>query len=741
MQKNIKLNTVISQDNRTLVHLTSQNENVNWSKWDNIVTSLEDYTKWSMLNTNIVGILLLNMSNTDENHTLLYEVSQRVKLLLLTNDIIQQKSAEYWNDNFDNLINISEAHNIYPYIGNIFDGTIQDALAISTVIMRYNRLILSKNINLSTLRKEVLLKHGIIIEYNKEPEQSILVLQYFKHPNNTRLRELRECLSHNCGNILLDKIVLLTEKDYSSEWAKIKGREKIEQIVIGKRLAYYDFLNYIKNSISDNYFTILANADIYFDNTLHYLWKIKMDNKMLALLRWDVQPNREDEPVLFGPRSDSQDCWIMHSKSIKEREWNSSVFSYDLGHPGCDNKFICDMMRCKFLVSNPALSIKSYHIHTSNIRNYTFKDDIKSDFYVFIDPSHITNMKQNKTPNVKPEYLTNEMVEFQVKSSSISNAITYCTLLEKENRFKWEADIENYYFDKIPIYNWKNACVTYNGLVYDLWNIYVGNYTDDADNDTYKYWNNVDINIFSQLQRCKQMLAIPFNGLEYLKKPNTYTLFYLARALRLLKQYPEASFWLTRGFEKLFNILEIDSKSLNTLTFGDVNSVYADEVIGWLPGPYELGKEDIDALRERYPKWTSLPTSKKCVIIKNNMIQNNTIQNISRVLGEDWNIDIVESIANADYEEYCGASLCIYFGGKGKREEWSKVWTLPKECCLIEFQREIELDGELQHIAHISGLKSWIYFINEESDSEIQDKIIESIRKWINKNEDELYGV
>jgi hypothetical protein len=629
------------------------------------------------------------MPNTDENHSLLYELSQKVKVLFLTDKIIQQKSTEYWNDNFNNLINISEAHTIYPYIGHVFNNTIQDALSISAMIMRYNRIVFfDKFCELTTERKDVLMMHHISIEYNKEPEQCILVLQYFKHSNNMRLRELRECLVHNCENSFIDRIIMLTEKDYSSEWAKIKGREKIEQVVIGKRLTYYDFLNYVKKSVSDNCFTILANADIYFDKTLEYLWKIKMDNKMMALLRWDVQPNRDDEPVLFGPRSDSQDCWILHSDSIKKRDWDSSIFSYDLGHPGCDNKFICDMMRSKFLVSNPALSIKSYHIHTSNVRNYTFKDDIKSDFYVFIDPSHITNMKQNKTPNGKPEYLTNDTVEFQVKSSSISNAITYSTLLEKEGRFKWEADIDNYYFDKIPLYNWKNSCVTYNGLVYDLWNIYVGNFADDAEVDTYKYWNSVDINIFSQLQYCKKMLAIPFNGIEYLKKPNTYTLFYLARALRLLKAYPDSYFWCTKGFDKLFNILGLGDCKFNTLTFGDVNAVYADEVVGLLPGPYELGREDVDSLREKYTKWIAEPTSKKCVIIKNNMIHNNTIQNISRILGEEWECNVVESIANADYEEYCGASLCIYFGGKGKRDEWSKIWTLPKGCCLIEFQRE-----------------------------------------------------
>ena len=76
-------------------------------------------------------------------------------------------------------------------------------------------------------------------------------------------------------------------------------------------------------------------------------------------------------------------------------------------------------------------------------------------------------------PPGTPSMISNELVSFEVKSSSMSNEITYCTMLEREKRYKWEPTVENNYFEaSIPLYKWDNAAVTPNGVVYDLYNIF-----------------------------------------------------------------------------------------------------------------------------------------------------------------------------------------------------------------------------------------------------------------------------
>ena len=53
--KIITLNTPCIRNQRTLIWLQTQ-EQYNWSKWDAVVTSLDDYYKWSKY-TSIVGII------------------------------------------------------------------------------------------------------------------------------------------------------------------------------------------------------------------------------------------------------------------------------------------------------------------------------------------------------------------------------------------------------------------------------------------------------------------------------------------------------------------------------------------------------------------------------------------------------------------------------------------------------------------------------------------------------------
>jgi hypothetical protein len=221
--------------------------------------------------------------------------------------------------------------------------------------------------------------------------------------------------------------------------------------------------------------------------SLSVLWRMDLKDRMLALLRWDDSADGE-EPVLFGPRADSQDTWILLSDSIKDKTWPYATFDFPLGQPGCDNAFAGHMLRNRISLSNPALTFQTFHLHNSNVRNYTKKDMIVSDLYINLVPTYLIDTKQEQVPKDKAPAICNELVTFEVKSSSISNEITYCTMLEKEGRYKWEPTVENHYFEPaIPVYRWKNACVTPNGLVYDPYTIYVGKHVEE---DRFNYWKD-----------------------------------------------------------------------------------------------------------------------------------------------------------------------------------------------------------------------------------------------------------
>ena len=56
--KLLNLNAPTVRNNRTLIWLSNQSNQIDWSKWDAIVSSVESYEKWCMYKTNIVGLVL-----------------------------------------------------------------------------------------------------------------------------------------------------------------------------------------------------------------------------------------------------------------------------------------------------------------------------------------------------------------------------------------------------------------------------------------------------------------------------------------------------------------------------------------------------------------------------------------------------------------------------------------------------------------------------------------------------------
>lgn len=731
--KLLTLTAPIVRNQRTLVYLKDfALEPINWSRWDAIVTSIDEYKYWSV-KANVVGIIITQVDgDTNEYLDELYQISKKVPLVLISQAVLSLKSEEYWSENFDNILNIDNIIDQYPFIRIVWDGSLDDAVSIFGLLCRYNRIVNCKPSaeRLSVMPSNITFANGI------QPNKVWVFTQFFKHKDARRFNEIRECLAKNCACEYIDRIVLINEKDYSSEYKNIPGSQKIQQVILGKRLTYADFLKYVHSEVPTGIYAALCNADIYFDESLLDLWKVNMEDKMLGLLRWDV--DTEGDAKLFGPCANSQDTWIFLSDSIKSRTWDYNKFNFQLGRAGCDNAFAGLILRQKFLIANPSVTFKTYHLHNTNIRNYDKNDYIRADIYINLAPTYIIDSKQELTPVGTPTMLSNDLVSFEVKSSSMSNEITYCTMLEKEGRYKWEPSVENNYFEAaIPLYKWSGCSVTPNGLVYDLFNIYKGKYADD---DRFNYWASANVDILTPLQKCNKMIAIPFKSVDIFKHPDTYVLNYIARCARLLRLHPDATFWVPPSMRDYLEYFEWINGKPNTVLFDENTGCYANEVIGFLPSPAasELGAEDIDALRELYPSWIEKPSEKICSIVLGQQITEAFVEEQVRPfllgLDEEWTIRYVRESEYVSYDSLLGSSLCIFIGGAKHQRFWSKLWALPKECCVIEFQQELQIDGEFQHLAHIAGFKSWVLLLSKGSLVDVQEQIMDGLQRWFKKN-------
>jgi len=773
----LNLTTPTVRNQRTLVWLDQQDSAIPWSVWDGVVTSLEAYRRWSTC-SRIVGIVLLE--ETPGWIEELYEISSSIAMIFLPQRLLRLKSEAFWSDNFDNLFVLEAIYDSYPFVLSPWESgaesgvksgvesaesltravstveTVEeathimkrmecqakeraaDAVAIMALLGRYHRLVGVET--LSSARQKALA--AVSIEPTAIPEQVWMVTQYYRPAHKKRAKEIRECLRQNCANPLISRIVLLNEHDESNDankWYDVPGHEKIHQVVIGTRLTYADFIQYVYDKVPPRVVVILCNSDIYWNETLQELWRIQLADRMLGLLRWDIG---DAEPTLFGPRADSQDSWIFLSDSIKDREWDLTPLAFCLGHPGCDNAFAGHMLRNRFALSNPAYSIQSLHLHRTEYRTYDKRDTVPATVYINLAPGYLIDMKQERVPALAPPYLCHELVPFEVRSSSLSNEITYCTMLEKEGRYKWEPTVENNYFEPaIPYYVWKNAAVTPNGLVYHQHAIYVGKHADDP---RFQYWKGASVDLFTPLLRCETMLALPFADTAVFRHPNVYVLQYLSRALRLWAEHPyakDASFWLPRECGVSLSLL-LGDRARRGIPWNDENACWAETVVGGLPGPLalELGKEEITALRTWLPTWEPQVRGMVCTVLLNEaagVTRSFVQQRIAPWLQRHdrackvRSVNGTDSITHGSYSAMQGTALCLFLGGV---DVWAPIWALPKEACVVEFQQELKLQGESQHVAHMAELLSWVLLLAKGDVEDVQDQIMEQLEKWYRRS-------
>ena len=755
--KLLSLNAPTIRNQRTLIWLQDQSTKVPWTKWDAIVDGVDAYYKWLSYAT-IVGMVLKDVPlHADDFLENVYTISKQVPMILVSQAVLSLKSEEYWKDNFDNLVHLDTVLDQYPIMNDKWDGTTEDAIAIFALLCRYNRVV-DCTISLARI---AISNSMITVEHGIKPNPVWLITQYYHSTSKERTEEIKECLRRNYECPYIDTIVLITERDYSKDFAEIsnananananakanakaskkanaKADKKIKQIISGKRLTYADFLAYVHQYVPLNTFAMLANSDIYFGDSLLDLWKIDLTDKMMALLRWDCAKDN-GLSTIFGPRADSQDSWIFLSNSIKSRAWDYSAFQIQLGQAGCDNAFAGHMLRNRFVLLNPALTFKTFHLHNSDFRTYNKDDYIRTDLYINIVPTYIIDTKQEQVPT-KFQAICNEVVSFEVKSSSLSNEITYCTMLEKEGRYKWEASVENFYFEPaIPVYSWKKACVTPNGLVYDLYRIYTGKHMEE-----FNYWRTTEIDIFTPLQKCKRMFAIPFADNKVFLNPDTYILQYLSRCTRLLVDYPSTSFWIPMEFQSYLDKFTWDNamiEGIQHMYFDENTACWAEEVVGFVPSALEFGREDMSALRGILPSWTNKPSGLICtIVVDHKVITHEFADKIAAFFlkKDEWTIKMADVNSYAVYDDFLGASLCIFAGGKRCENVWAKLWSLPLTCCVIEFQQELKMDGEFQHMAHVCDFKSWILLLSKGTTQDVNEQMMKGIEKWYSKNEGEL---
>lgn len=229
---------------------------------------------------------------------------------------------------------------------------------------------------------------------NHNNDDIYLICQFFIHKNTKRYEEIKYCLKQNIELGLFKVIILLNERIYTKNELGLNDDEMkhVKQININKRLSYIDIFIQVKKLNLDGYI-VFCNSDIFFDNTINNVRKscISQSKSLYTLLRFEYTNTNLNKCKLFNhprtikPRNDSQDVWIYHTKQLILDNQLIRDLNFNLGVPGCDNKITYIFTKLGYRCINEPYNVRTYHYHSTNIRNYTVKDVVKPP-YLFVKP-------------------------------------------------------------------------------------------------------------------------------------------------------------------------------------------------------------------------------------------------------------------------------------------------------------------------------------------------------------------
>lgn len=194
-----------------------------------------------------------------------------------------------------------------------------------------------------------------------------LFTNFYNSDNLARQEEINECLSRNIENPMIDRIYIVAESA-GINFYDLDNFKKVEKIIYPKRPTFSYLFQLANTMIVQNDITIIANSDIYFEESaISLISNYLQPRNCFALSRWDLGP--DGIPKLFE-RADSQDSWIFRGpvSFIK----NCDFF---LGRPGCDNAISERIEAAGYTIQNPSFDIRSIHLHNSGVRSYDPSDN------------------------------------------------------------------------------------------------------------------------------------------------------------------------------------------------------------------------------------------------------------------------------------------------------------------------------------------------------------------------------
>jgi len=738
----ISLDTSVWKENKTLVWLDSIEQPARWARYDVGVTSVAAAT--ALKAKGIQADLVLCLGDYKETAAWCESGEwSKARIVAVPRAFVEFMGFEaLMKLRMGNIICLDEMHELYPFVGAKWDGSVADAQILVAAILQTRRTF---PIQPTPGQRTVAGLQALATSV--EPQPLWLITQYYTPEKASRRNEIQACLTKNLGCPLVDKIILLNET------ACAPTHKKIEEHVIGKRLTYGDVIRWIYEKVPPNTMVAFANADIFLDcDSWRDLWSTDLETqaKFLALLRWDVEgPGAQDIAAakLFSnkagpPRVDSQDTWVLASNSVKAVTWDWDALNFPFGKGGCDNAITVEMFKKRFLVANPALTLKTYHLHASGVRGYNPADIVDKPVYLYIHPTGLHDKKPvlDMKSIAEPRPLSFTPFERRVAGPlSATQARTFCTMIGRatQGEVTMEVDGPNLWSPPpIALYPVSKVFQTRDGLVYNHDSIFVGQTKAAA-----KAWSESQISYLSPSLKVDDAMIAPLPN-EIASSPGRFVLEYMSKVFLLREKFGSTAgeFWCSKepACVEALKMFSWQAQEIPVLSRDENQQTWCTKGAMW---PHQeatfISREEVSALRGALGLggWKEVPGNTLVIIVDSK-----------------WLTDEV-----ADAIEVEGLSVKVIWAGRTSLEAclhalrgaWGVIladmtnshwlWAAPRGAFVWEIQSEMEPSLNLLHLAAAAELKHRLTIVprsaNEVEKKALTEKLLADIRVQLGPTE------
>ncbi len=730
----IKTDVQISRDSRTLVWVKSTfQKSAKWgSRWSAVIS---DASAFEILDGELPIAVILSECTPEWIQVLKQLDEKNAEVLLITTEVAA-KQLEAKGLSWSQHLQFADLYDMYPYIsGKVADSDPIEKVVVSLAhVLRFQKIAWTSSPHVDSISVRYQIRawksqcqgNFIELESNAQADEVIpqiwLIQQYFKHPLPRRAREIWSCLEKNLACKYIDKLLLLNETD----GMELPHSDKLLTRVIGTRLTYAEVFRAIQTDVPKNAIVVFSNSDIYFDDTLRLTWSIDFESRslFLALLRW------EENGALFGPRADSQDSWIVAKNSVTF-EVKDDEFGFPFGKPGCDNAISLAMLRKKFIVANPAYSIKTHHVHSSQIRNYDPHDVLYKPMFLYVEPTalQVASVHNNlkKYREAVPDFIQSAWKDRQLVKESFPRMIkeikdgqgkTICTMINRREEECYDPYGKNMYTpspEPLALYRFfQPMLVTNTGLLADMTSIYVGSHKEWSAG-----WETAEVSSLTPAIHIPIFIttttpASCWTDLSEWVLQSFLHVYRIRSAIKhsgrqILPEFAVPS--LPQISDFLYDCVWNESK-ISTAPWIENTQYYCNEVWTSSPVPDKITKEDVTLLRsilapsilrnKRKPVCVFCIGNDQSILTKGWVEE--TIQNIFRTKQqEEWDFRILTKETEFPLlrQAFQDADWIV---GEGSNSLLNWIWMATPGTHVLEFQRDMEISGKRVHLAGASSL-------------------------------------